>query len=281
MTLPEIRHIDIDGFRLAIDALDSLGLGRGAAFEPEILEALQRWVTPGQTVVDIGANIGYFTAHMARRVGPGGEVHAFEPEPANYALLVANMAANGLQQVRVHRVALGDRDGTATLHTSDFNGGMHRLYDSLLCRGPAVEVPLRRLDDLVVPGTVALIKIDIEGWEPVALAGARRCIAARSDLRILAEYCPASMLEAGCSPGAFLGELLSQGLLPFELDGRPCDLAQLQDDARRYDQFGLAGFVAASAGRGSAEIVEIVGRISRSLGCTRPLIENLMFARTG
>ena len=168
------RVISIDGLRLAIDAQDSLGLTGPQAFEPEVLAALRRWVQPGQTVIDIGANIGYFTAHLARGVGNAGVVHAFEPEPVNHQLLARNMRDNGLQQVQLHAAALGDAPGRAKLHTTAYNGGMHRLYASVCCEGPTVDVPVFRLDDLFAPGSVSLIKIDVEGYEHAVLRGARR-----------------------------------------------------------------------------------------------------------
>ena len=117
----EARVIMVDGFRLAIDAMDSLGLGQGHSFEPEILSALQRWVQPGNTVVDVGANIGYFTAHLARLVGNTGVVHGFEPEAANFALLTANMHSNGLAWVKLYQAAVGAAAGHARLHISQYD----------------------------------------------------------------------------------------------------------------------------------------------------------------
>jgi FkbM family methyltransferase len=232
---------------------------------------------PGQTVVDIGANIGYFTAHLARAVGPAGTVHAFEPAPANLALLRHNLALNQLDQVVVHPVALGEQPGEATLHLSDFNGGMHRLYDSVCCEGEAVSVPVQCLDDLFAPGSVALIKIDVEGYEQAVLRGARRLLSSAPRPRLVSEYCPAAMLEAGAAPAQFLQELSDWGLRPTGLQGQPVDLAELLDDARRYEAFGRERFVAACAGRSNPEIGAIVAALATQLGCRRPFIENLVF----
>ena len=148
------RLIEREGFKLRIDEMDSLGLGGGALFEPEVLAALRQWVRPGMTVVDIGANIGYFTVHLSRLVGAHGVVHAFEPEPVNFSILTENVNMNGLTNVRLHRAAVGKERGDASLHTSDFNGGMHRLYASVCCSGPSVNVPVLRLDDLLVGAKV-------------------------------------------------------------------------------------------------------------------------------
>lgn len=275
----DARIVEIDGFRLAIDAMDSLGLGLGLPFEPEVLSALQRCVRPGDKVVDIGANVGYFSAHLARLVGPHGEVHAFEPEPQNCALLVANMRTNGLSQVHVHPVALGERQGTATLHISEFNGGMHRLYDSVCCTGPGLAVPVQRLDDVMAGARVDLIKIDVEGYEPAVLKGAASCLRTHPDIRVVSEYCPASMLEAGGLPSEMLQFLGSMGLLPHQLDGSAIALEALLDDARRYEAYGAVRLGAACAGKSNPEILAVVSGLSASLGCRRPVLENLLFAR--
>lgn len=272
------RWIEIDGFQLAIDPLDSLGLGRHGCFEEDVLSALLRWAGQGQTVVDIGANIGYFTAHLARAVGPAGVVHAFEPEPANLALLRSNLRRNRLHQVRVHAVALGDAPGRAQLHTAGDNAGMHRLYASVCCAGPTVEVSVQRLDDLLAPGSVALIKIDVEGYEHAVLRGARMLMSTAPRPRLISEYCPASMLEAGASPSAFLGDLLAWGLRPFELTGNAIDVQELLHDAALYDAHGRDRFIAACQGLDNTQIAAEVAALSQALGCRRPMIENLVFA---
>ena len=273
------RIVIVDDFKFAIDAMDSLGLGQGQAFEPEILAALRHWVRPGNTVVDIGANIGYFTAHLARLVGDGGTVHAFEPEPANFALLTANMGANGLAWVRLHQAAVGAQPGTATLHTSEYNGGMHRLYESVCCTGPGFDVPVLRLDQVLAGAHVDLIKIDIEGYEPAALLGAEDCLRANPRLKIVSEYCPASMLEAGGQPSAMLRWLGERGFGPHRLDGTALDVQELQHDAQRYEKYGRERFLADCQGLSNPQILDTIVRLSAELGCTRPVIENLLFMR--
>ena len=273
------RVINVDDFSLAIDAMDSLGLGQGRAFEPEILAALQRWVRRGDTVVDIGANIGYFTAHLARLVGADGCVHAFEPDPANFALLAENMRANKLTWVQLHQAAVGAQAGQATLHISEYNGGMHRLYDSVCCTGPGLGVAVQTLDQLLAGSRIDLIKIDIEGYEPAALMGAQACLRANLELKIVSEYCPASMLEAGGQPSAMLTWLREQGFGPHELHGVAVDIDELLQDARRYETYGQERFLAACQGLSNPEILDTVVRLSAELGCTRPVIENLLFMR--
>lgn len=119
--------VQLEDFVIATDDAEGFGLRGGAPFEPEVLHALRQYIQPGSVVLDIGANVGYFTAHISKLVGSAGRVHAFEPEPRNFSLLSSNVAANHLQNVVLHPMALGDREDTGVLHLSDFSGGMHRL----------------------------------------------------------------------------------------------------------------------------------------------------------
>ena len=273
------RSVEREGFKLRIDEMDSLGLGAGAVFEPEVLAALRQWVRPGMTVVDIGANIGYFTAHLSRLVGEQGEVHAFEPEPTNFSILTENVNMNGLNNVRLHRAAVGEERGDAKLHTSDFNGGMHRLYDSVCCTGPSVSVPVLRLDDVLAGSKVDLIKIDIEGYEESALRGAERCLRQNPNLKIISEYCPASMLEAGRKPKEFIDYLSGLGLTPRQMDGNTLDTTELVEDALKYELLDQDSFLSDYRGKTNPEILEGIMHVAAKLGCRRPVIENLLFSR--
>lgn len=278
----EGRRVWVDGLQIEIDALDSLGLGQGLDFEPEIKAAVQRLVREGDTAVDIGANIGYFSALLARAVGPAGVVHAIEPEPGNHALLAHNMHLNGFRHVRLHALALGAQEGVAELHTSVSNNGMHRLYNSVCCSGPAVQVPVQRLDDLLADlPAVDFIKIDIEGYELQALQGAQALLRRSQNVKVVSEYCPSAMLEAGAEPSALWASLGGLGLVAHDLAGVPVDMEQVLDDARRCEAFGRKRFVAACAGQDNDQIMATVFELTRQLGCRRPVIENLLFMRFG
>lgn len=130
-------------------------------------ELLRSLLKPGMSVVDVGANIGYYALLFHRCAGEGGSIHCLEPEPANLAELRRNIDRNGLQNVTVHAVAAGDQDGVARFSLG-INGEVSE-------RGE-VEVPLRKLDSLFT-GRVDFIKVDVEGYEGAVLEGAARLIA--------------------------------------------------------------------------------------------------------
>ena len=142
-------HIEIDGFRFLTDKLDSLGLKANGGFEPETLTALKRLTQPSFRVLDVGANIGYFSVQLSRMVGPGGSVLAIEPQEDNFQLLQSNIAVNHLINVSVHNVAVGNTEGTASLYLSDWNGGMHRLYPLVCSTVDTEAVHLATMDAIV------------------------------------------------------------------------------------------------------------------------------------
>jgi FkbM family methyltransferase len=177
---------DFDGdARLSIDLsshIESQIYWNGSYSRGE-LKVMDRFLGPGDTVVDIGANIGEFTIAAARRVS-GGRVVAFEPVPFIYDRLSTNVAMNQLRNVSlvnrgVYRESCTRRifisDGLDSEHT--INQGMSNLFAPPQgSSGLSEEVELASLDDWWSenqPGRVDFMKLDIEGAELAALKGAR------------------------------------------------------------------------------------------------------------
>jgi FkbM family methyltransferase len=139
---------------------------------------LAQLVTPGQTVVEVGANMGAHTVHLGRLVGPAGRVVAFEPQRAMFYLLCANLALNDLFHVAAYRIALGDAPGQAPVALPDVHVPANFGGKALFGPGPTEDVPVRRVDGLALPA-LHLLKIDVEGMELQVLRGARETIARR------------------------------------------------------------------------------------------------------
>jgi len=131
---------------------------------------------PGWTYVDVGAAIGQFTIFAASAVG--GRVHAFEPSAANLDTLRANVARNGVaERVAIHRMALSNRAGEAEFSTAR-NPFLSRLDAASPL--PAERVPVDTLSDAVARlgiERVAVLKINVAGFEPQVLEGARPLLA--------------------------------------------------------------------------------------------------------
>jgi FkbM family methyltransferase len=144
-------------------------------WEPDITAWIRDRLSPGATVVDVGANIGYFTLLAAAAVGPGGKVHAVEPLPSTVDVLKRNIALNEFANVTVHPVACSDKEGTIEI----FSGDAGNLGNSSTLGGQRSEglVPCVSLDRLL-DGSDAptLLKIDTEGDEARVLSGAKNTL---------------------------------------------------------------------------------------------------------
>jgi len=178
----------------------------GEAGEWRLLNLIVR---PGMTVVDVGSNIGIYTALFTRLAGAGGVVHSFEPDPENFARL--EDACGGAPNVRLNRAAVAARSETLRLFRSPDLNVDHRTYQCGTGR-ESVEVAAIALDDYFVPGDrVDFVKIDIQGFELHALSGMNRVIEENDRLAMLLEYFPAGITQAGGTPEALLALLRGAG----------------------------------------------------------------------
>jgi FkbM family methyltransferase len=164
-----------------------------------------RHLRPGDHAVDVGANIGYYSLLLSRCVGPQGRVHAFEPEPANFALLQANLRFNGCSNVVVYPLALADGDGQRALFLCPSNRGDHRLgfspdRDIVTVRVTTADQCLGRHS-----GELDFVKIDAQGAEELVLRGMRQLIEHnRRRLTMLIELCPSQLPSVGSSYSSML-----------------------------------------------------------------------------
>jgi len=141
-------------------------------YELEKQAALERFIKPGMTVYDIGAQAGFYTLFFSRLVGGRWRVYAFEPFAENLRYLIAHITMNRLSNVKVVQVALADQTGLADF-TVDRGKSQNALVDS--GDSPLV-VATMRLDELVEDHGFSppdLLKLDVEGGEALVLEGAR------------------------------------------------------------------------------------------------------------
>lgn len=147
----------------------------GRYYELGTQRAIQRIVRPGDCFLDVGANIGMIALLAAQCVGPGGAVHAVEPNPANVARIRAALDANGITNVAIHPVGLSDAPGCLQLHLlpGDHTGtGTFTDVPESEAKVRSIDVDALRGDDLPLPGGVPLVvKMDVEGYECHAIDG--------------------------------------------------------------------------------------------------------------
>ena len=168
------------GLRFNFEGVDyiPLMLYYTGIFEPRLVDYLKRIVRPGDTVLDVGANIGFHTLESWRAVGPGGRVISIEASPAHTAAVRKNLETNGLPAGDVINVAVGDRDGEVDLGLP--SGGNLGMFGINAGSEAAFSIPMRRIDDLLASASVSrlsLVKMDIEGSELGALRGAAGTLA--------------------------------------------------------------------------------------------------------
>lgn len=190
-----------DGSRMRVDLRSSTEKGAfwTGSYDAGPITKLSNCLRPGSIVLDVGANIGFWSIPLGRRLAAlDGTLYAVEPVPANYARLVENISLNGLERVvKPLNVALGDKEGLVQLATTP--------ADSAAITGNAVVIGgrvfasatsaarMRRLDDLVIElGITAcdFIKVDVEGGEYAFLRGGQSFIAKTRPLIYLElNYC--------------------------------------------------------------------------------------------
>jgi len=203
-----------------LDPVDSLGLARSGGYEQLTLELMRRLVKPGDTAVDIGANIGYFTLFLSRATGRGGKVYAFEPSPQNFSLLRKNLRINAHAHAVAEEKAVADRAGQIDLYLSWRSNGQHTLFGDRK-RRRSVPVGMVSLDGYFPPNTpVDFIKMDIEGAEVHALKGMQRVLSDNPRLRMIVEFNPGALVLAGTDPAEFPDRLQSAGFVLFDVNNR-------------------------------------------------------------
>jgi FkbM family methyltransferase len=133
-------------------------------------------------VLDIGANLGIMTVHLANKL-PNTTIHAFEPMPANVSVLRRIIAKFKLKTTKIHEIALGDESGTAKMvlpvnGQTVMQGLSHIKHETITewNEGKEVDVPLDKLDNILNGQPIQAIKIDIENFEYFALKGANRIL---------------------------------------------------------------------------------------------------------
>lgn len=134
------------------------------------LALLRQLLRPGDTIVDIGANVGSHAIPLAKSLGATTQVHAFEPHPRVFAQLQANARLNRLPNLHLYNLALGDRAGEVA-----FTDVRSDDYNRVLPDGAgALTVPMTPLDrfEPLADAPITLLKIDVEGYEPFVLRGA-------------------------------------------------------------------------------------------------------------
>lgn len=170
----------------------------GREFESPETKIFKQRVKRDDTVLDIGANIGYHTLTFAKLVGSEGRVFAFEPDQDNFALLDKNVKENKFGNVVLVNKAVSDKSGDTKLFLSEDNMGDHRIYDSGQ-GGKFIVAETVCLDEFLKDhkDKIDFIKMDIQGAEEKALYGMKEILKSNEKLEIVTEFWPIGLEGMG------------------------------------------------------------------------------------
>lgn len=167
-------------------------LKRDKIYEQETTVFLRNHIQKGQTVWDVGANIGYFSLEFARSVGPKGKVLSFEPHPEIFQLLQRNIIRNNYKNVRLHNQACGSSSGETKLYFSTENEGNHKIIENSNSNNFAL-TEVVTLSTFLNEYSPSIIKMDIEGAELLALQGLGQENLKKLAIDFVIEYHPYEM----------------------------------------------------------------------------------------
>ena len=168
------------GYRISVSPTEKLSYLLGTD-ELHLQKAIRQYVGPGDTVYDIGANLGYVSLALAKRVGPSGRVIVFEPIPQNIAAFRHNMEINGINHVQLLEFAASDKAGTTIIRMAENPSTASLVWHRNNPAATQISVSTVSIDELVEDGQLTcpkFAKIDVEGAEAFVLQGMRRTIAA-------------------------------------------------------------------------------------------------------
>lgn len=180
------------------------------AHEPATTKIFKDIVKRGDTFLDIGANIGYFSLLARTLIGPTGKIYSFEPEPKNYDYLLKNIKVNKWD-FEAMNVAVGDMNGDIDLFKCPYDSGHHTIQQDkgiteyrkrswLRFFTPhkieRLKVPIVRIDNRIIM-PVNVVKIDVEGSELEVLKGMKNLLARNENIKIIMEFFPLLLKEMG------------------------------------------------------------------------------------
>lgn len=215
--------------KMYLDEPDSLNLAWYRIYEPFETNLMISLIKPGGVIVDLGANIGYYTLIFSKYVGKDGKVFAFEPSSSNFDILNNNVKMNGYTKiVTAEKKAVSNKDDEEiTLYLNDNNHGMNRIYRTKWFfdkKDKQEKVKTIKLDTYFkkynIHHKIDFIKMDLEGSEYGALTG-METIARNSlnkNLKLIVEFHPKTVIEYGKEPRQVIELLYSYGFNIWSLD---------------------------------------------------------------
>lgn len=209
-------------------------------YERKETRFINEYLKPDDLFIDIGANVGYYTAIAIHRVGDKGRVVALEPDPVSFACLERTVAANAPAAVDAFNMAATDAEGERVLYVSSENRGDNRFHqfagstDKVKTRTITVDSLLTQISLPTRLGGI-FVKIDVQGSEGLVMRGMKNTIMNAGRVVLLMEFWPQGLRNMGTDPDGLLTELEQLGLDLYEL-GNSGVPARIADRAALIDR---------------------------------------------
>ena len=191
------EYVTIDGNKLYLDSSDSLRLSVKKEFEPETTDLIQKNIFSGNIVVDIGANIGFFTLIMSNGVKKEGKVFSFEPTRPTYSKLLDNISLNKYKFVTPKNLALSNSRKESIINITKDPGQSHMLPDDQVAKDGLVpdnsnyqEISVDTIDEFTEREKlhhIDIMKIDAEGQDLNVLRGSNKLLKSKTINYIICE----------------------------------------------------------------------------------------------
>lgn len=195
--------VEVQGHKMYIDDFDCMNLSKKGVHEPIETDFVKKNVTEGSIVLDIGANIGYYTLLLAKLVGEKGKVYSFEPEPYNFNLLKKNVETNGYENIILENAAVSNTGGKSKLFLSK-GRSTHSLFTFKNKTENSIDVNLIKLDEYFnnnpLSNKISFVKLDVEGSELAAIQGMKSILEKNKQILLMIEFNARSLREAEVIP---------------------------------------------------------------------------------
>lgn len=231
-----------EGFELFLDTEDhsiSRVIAFSGIYEPVETEFLKKIIKPNMHVIDVGANIGYFTTLFSRLVGPQGKVTAFEPSPRSFLILKKNAMFNCIKNVTIIQKAIANFSGKEKFYLSSINTGDNRfsgdpIEDYDMDR-EEIEVDVIKLDEYFLHENVDFLKIDAQGAEMKILESASNIIENNPNLQMMLEFWPVGLSAQKTSGENLLAKIKQLGFNIYDLNDMPkMNTSSIENLCNRY-----------------------------------------------
>ncbi len=183
------------------------------------IKLLSQHIKPGDTVIDIGANIGYYALLLSKLAGRNGAVHCFEPDPINFSRL--QKTVSGHSNIYLNHKAMAPQSGSISVYTSKELNVDHRTYKPEEFE-KEIRIDAISLDDYLagLPNNkkVDFIKMDIQGFEQEAFRGMVKTFENNPDVKLVSEFWPYGLEKAGGSASSYYEQLTQAGFSVYLLE---------------------------------------------------------------